>query len=98
MSKFTESVMEFHKAFGHPINQVIDKVSLKIRKLRIKLLFEELEELGLNREQLIEKLLEYKQYKDAANKLDNMQRQRTTFLTKEPDNMSDYRKKSFISS
>ena len=41
---------------------------------------------------------EYKKYKDAALKFDALQRQRTMFLTREPDSMASYRKKSFISS
>jgi len=46
MSKFIEDVKEFHTLFDHPINDSKDDIDLNIRQLRIKLLFEELEELA----------------------------------------------------
>lgn len=45
MNKYIEDVMEFHKTFEHPVNETMD-VDLKTRQLRVKLLFEELEELA----------------------------------------------------
>ena len=41
-----DKVREFHKTFGHPVNQINEVESLKTRQLRIKLLFEELSELA----------------------------------------------------
>lgn len=41
----TEKVAEFHQLFEHPIGKPNDLEPLKIRQLRIKLLFEELAEL-----------------------------------------------------
>jgi predicted HAD superfamily Cof-like phosphohydrolase len=46
MNKYIESVKEFHEAFGHPINNLNDDVDTNLRSLRIKLLFEELNELS----------------------------------------------------
>lgn len=42
----TEKVMEFHENFNHPINDQQNHIDLKTRQLRIKLLFEELQELA----------------------------------------------------
>ena len=42
----TEKVMEFHENFNHPINDQKNHIDLKTRQLRIKLLFEELQELA----------------------------------------------------
>lgn len=43
----TDQVKEFHKLFGHPIGESPESnEALKIRQLRIKLLFEELKELS----------------------------------------------------
>ena len=46
MISYIKLVKEFHKVFNHPINYFKDFISLKIRQLRVKLIFEELEELG----------------------------------------------------
>lgn len=46
MSKYLESVEEFHKAFNHPIEPTIKEDNLKVRELRLKLLYEEIEELS----------------------------------------------------
>mgnify|MGYP003334270412 CR=1 FL=1 len=46
MSKYLEAVNEFHQAFGHPTNPKNADIPLELRQLRIKLLFEELEELA----------------------------------------------------
>ncbi|MFM2392571.1 MAG: hypothetical protein RLZZ546_548 [Bacteroidota bacterium] len=46
MCKYIDSVKEFHETFNHPINDYKDDIALKTRQLRIKLLFEELEELA----------------------------------------------------
>lgn len=46
MNKYIEDVKKFHETFGHPINNSSDAIDLKTRQLRIKLLFEELEELS----------------------------------------------------
>src|SRR6478609_1553583 len=42
---YVASVKEFHQVFEHPINK-LGQEQLKIRQLRIKLLFEELKELA----------------------------------------------------
>lgn len=39
-------VAEFHRIFEHPINEINGEISQELRKLRIKLIFEELEELA----------------------------------------------------
>lgn len=44
--KATEQVQDFHKLFEHPIGKLNELEPLTIRQLRIKLLFEELEELA----------------------------------------------------
>lgn len=46
MKTTTQQVSEFHKLFEHPIGNIEDLEPLKIRQLRIKLLFEELQELA----------------------------------------------------
>lgn len=47
MSKTTTmKVADFHKTFEHPINGITEIEPLKIRQLRVKLLFEELAELA----------------------------------------------------
>jgi predicted HAD superfamily Cof-like phosphohydrolase len=46
MNKYIEDVAKFHRTFGHPINDKKDEIDLKTRQLRVKLLFEELEELA----------------------------------------------------
>lgn len=43
---YIESVKEFHESFEHPINSHKNNIDLKLRQLRVKLLFEELEELA----------------------------------------------------
>lgn len=43
---YIESVREFHESFEHPINSHKSDIDLKLRQLRVKLLFEELEELA----------------------------------------------------
>lgn len=43
---YIEQVKEFHEKFNHPINYVKDEIPLDTRKLRLKLLFEELQELS----------------------------------------------------
>jgi len=46
-SKRTDNVKEFHQAFGHPINKTGAKVDRSVRQLRVKLIFEELQELAV---------------------------------------------------
>ncbi len=46
MCKYINSVKEFHETFNHPVNNYKDDIELKTRQLRIKLLFEELQELA----------------------------------------------------
>jgi predicted HAD superfamily Cof-like phosphohydrolase len=43
---YIEKVKEFHEKFNHPTNKVEDDIDVEIRKLRLKLIFEELEELA----------------------------------------------------
>jgi len=47
MNRYLEAVKEFHEKFNHPTNSKDDDIPLKLRQLRIKLLFEELEELAV---------------------------------------------------
>ena len=47
MNKYIEHVKEFHQAFNHPINKIDSEIPLGLRQLRIKLLFEEIEELAI---------------------------------------------------
>ena len=44
---YIESVSEFHKTFNHPTHKQTDNVPINLRQLRLKLLFEELEELSV---------------------------------------------------
>ncbi len=46
MDKYLKSVEDFHKQFNNPVNSYRDSIDLNIRQLRIKLLFEEIEELS----------------------------------------------------
>lgn len=46
MNKYLKQVKEFHSAFDHPIEDTIQDDNLKIREFRLKLLYEELEELS----------------------------------------------------
>lgn len=46
MIKSLEQVKEFHRTYGHPIAETVGEETLEVRQLRIKLLFEELEELS----------------------------------------------------
>lgn len=46
MSNYIQSVQEFHEIFNHPINNYKEDVDVKLRQLRIKLIFEELQELS----------------------------------------------------
>lgn len=46
MSKYIEAVKEFHEKFSHPINDYKNQIELQTRQLRIKLIFEELQELA----------------------------------------------------
>lgn len=46
MNRQLEAVKEFHETFGHPVNESYENIPLKIRQLRVKLLFEELRELA----------------------------------------------------
>lgn len=46
MNRSIGLVAEFHRTFNHPIADSIGEESLEIRQLRIKLLFEELQELS----------------------------------------------------
>ena len=46
MNKYLEQVNEFHQTFGHPTNDKNADITLDLRVLRLKLLFEELEELA----------------------------------------------------
>lgn len=44
---YINEVKKFHEVFGHPINDNKDVIDLKTRQLRLKLLFEELQELAV---------------------------------------------------
>lgn len=46
MNHYLESVKKFHKSFNHPVENEIKEDNLELRKLRLKLLFEEVEELS----------------------------------------------------
>ncbi len=46
MCKYINGVKEFHETFNHPINDYRNEIDLKTRQLRVKLLFEELQELA----------------------------------------------------
>ncbi len=46
MCKYINAVKEFHETFNHPVNDYKNEIDLKTRQLRIKLLFEELQELA----------------------------------------------------
>ena len=46
MNQSTGMVAEFHRTFNHPIAQKLGEETLETRQLRIKLLFEELQELA----------------------------------------------------
>lgn len=59
---------------------------------------DEMEELGLDRQHLIEKLLEYKQYKEATERLEELHENRVGFYTKEPETMIEYRDIAFQNS
>jgi len=43
---YINEVKEFHETFDHPVNNVSDNIPVEIRQLRLKLLFEELQELA----------------------------------------------------
>lgn len=61
-------------------------------------LFEELEDLGFTRDELIQKLLEYKKYKDAAEEFDKMSKAKEHQYYKLADLMKDYREENFKTS
>lgn len=44
---YIKAVELFHSTFGHPINFFKNAIPLKLRQLRVKLLFEELQELSV---------------------------------------------------
>ena len=44
MNKFIEDVAQFHKTFGHAINEKGSDVELSTRQLRLKLIHEENDE------------------------------------------------------
>lgn len=46
MNKYIEKVKEFHENFGHPVDNYQHDIPMSTRKLRVKLIFEELEELA----------------------------------------------------
>lgn len=46
MNQSTGMVAEFHRTFNHPIAENVGDETLEVRQLRIKLLFEELQELA----------------------------------------------------
>lgn len=46
MNHYLESVKEFHESFDHPVNHTIQTDNLKLRKLRLDLIFEETVELA----------------------------------------------------
>jgi len=46
MCKYINDVKKFHETFNHPVNNFKDDIELKTRQLRIKLIFEELQELA----------------------------------------------------
>lgn len=58
----------------------------------------DLEDLGLDRETLIERLLEYKQYKEISEDLDNLSEKRHSFFTRDQANLSQYRHDVFKNS
>lgn len=60
-----------------------------------ELYLDQLDELGLDREQLINKLLEYKQYKEASQEMDELSEIRHSLFTRPSDKMLEYRHESF---
>jgi predicted HAD superfamily Cof-like phosphohydrolase len=46
MNRYLDAVKEFHETFELPVDNHKNNIALKVRQLRIKLLFEELEELA----------------------------------------------------
>lgn len=46
MNRYLDAVKEFHETFELPVDNHKNDIALKVRQLRIKLLFEELEELA----------------------------------------------------
>jgi predicted HAD superfamily Cof-like phosphohydrolase len=46
MCKYINAVKEFHETFNHPVNDYKNDIDVKTRQLRVKLLFEELQELA----------------------------------------------------
>jgi|VirMetMinimDraft_7_1064189.scaffolds.fasta_scaffold20236_4 predicted HAD superfamily Cof-like phosphohydrolase len=47
MNKYLEQVKDFHEAFNHPVEETIEEHgNHKLRELRLKLLYEEIEELS----------------------------------------------------
>lgn len=46
MNRYIQQVKEFHENFGHPVDNYNNEIPMSTRKLRIKLIFEELEELS----------------------------------------------------
>ncbi len=61
-------------------------------------MFDELEELGLDRETLIERLLEYKKYKEVSEDLDDLSEKRHAYFTREQANLSKFRDDVFKNS
>ena len=57
-------------------------------------ILEEMEELGFDRETLIQKLLEYKKYKDISDNLDNLSEERSSLLSRKPSDLVEYKSKS----
>tara|TARA_R110000772_G_scaffold95789_1_gene194138 strand:- start:8390 stop:8914 length:525 start_codon:yes stop_codon:yes gene_type:complete len=46
MNIYLESVKDFHETFNHPVHETIEDRNHKLRELRLKLLYEEIEELS----------------------------------------------------
>ena len=57
-------------------------------------ILEEMEELGFDRETLIQKLLEYKKYKDISDNLDNLSEERSSLLSRKPSDLVEYKSNS----
>lgn len=61
-------------------------------------LLEELEALGLDRDTLINRLLEYKQYKEIVANFNGLIEKRNSYLVRAPEKLSSYRQLSFKNS
>jgi len=61
-------------------------------------MLDELEELGIDRDTLIKKLMEYKQYKEITINFESLIEKRHSYFTRPADKMRSYREQSFKNS